>query len=234
MTLADVMSESRVWFSDDCQTEAALPVLPLWIDGHAYLTVAEGFGVVFCAQTGEALRRFPICGAAEVARACDAAEAALFHQSMSPDGPAMAARLFDLGRLLEAHLVHLAGLLLEESGLSREAAEAEIKAGVALLCQSGIPARARVLAIEAVSPEPLSGVLRDALPVLRGGGSVIVMTSSQAPSLLFAFAELTQRAGLRPGLFNVLHGGRSSREALFAASVARGNSGPDSLSVPEG
>lgn len=228
------MSESRVWFSDGCQADSALPVLPLWIDGHAYLTVAAGFGVAFCAQSGEALRRFPICGAAEIARAFEAADAALLDQSGGVDAPATAIQFLDLGRLLEEHLVHLAGLLLEESGLPRDAAEAEIRAARALLHQAGVSARARVLAIEATLPGLLSGVLRDALPVLRGGGSVIVMTSSQAPSLLFAFAELTQRAGWRPGVFNVLSGDRSSREALFAAIVARGNSGRDSLSVPQG
>lgn len=48
------------------------------------------------------------------------------------------------------------------------------------------------------------------------GDAVIALSSPAAPSVLFAFAELTSRAGVPAGVFNVLHGDGRASEALRA------------------
>ena len=41
--------------------------IPLWINGRAYLTVSDSFYDVLNPASGEAVRRVPLCGAAEAA-----------------------------------------------------------------------------------------------------------------------------------------------------------------------
>ena len=43
--------------------------IPLWIRGHAFLTVSDRFHDVVDPLTGEALYRVPLCGASEAAEA---------------------------------------------------------------------------------------------------------------------------------------------------------------------
>ena len=47
--------------------------IPLWINGHAFLTVSESFFEVVNPLTGQALRRVPLCGADEAMAAVTAA-----------------------------------------------------------------------------------------------------------------------------------------------------------------
>jgi acyl-CoA reductase-like NAD-dependent aldehyde dehydrogenase len=60
--------------------------IPMWVNGHAFLTVTKDFFTVTNPQTGEAIRRVPLCGASEAAEAVQAAQAA------QPAGPTWACR----------------------------------------------------------------------------------------------------------------------------------------------
>ena len=53
-----------------------LPVLPLWINGRAFLTIVSDFSEVTAAGTGKPLRKLPMCGPAEIAQALESAESA--------------------------------------------------------------------------------------------------------------------------------------------------------------
>ena len=59
--------------------------LPLWINGHAYLTMADAFLDVINPKTGELLRRTPLCGADAAGKAVAAAQAALPKWALDPD-----------------------------------------------------------------------------------------------------------------------------------------------------
>ena len=48
--------------------------IPMWVNGHAFLTVTKDFFTVTNPQTGEAIRRVPLCGASEAAEAVQAAD----------------------------------------------------------------------------------------------------------------------------------------------------------------
>ncbi len=217
MTLANVMFELR--FSDTDARVERLPVLPLWVDGHAYLTMTPVFGEVSSARSGQGLRRFPVCGSAEIERFLASAQAGLPLWA----GASMAERadvLRCLGGLFAEYGAHLAGLLVEESGQSDASALAEIEAVLASLQTLQPSEVAGVIAVRAMPAQPLFSALELVIPLLVAGCAVIVLSSPAAPSVLFAFAELTARAGLPDGVFNVLHGDSQTWAAVVNTGVA--------------
>ena len=48
--------------------------IPLWINGHAFLTVTQSFYDVVNPVTGEAVYRVPLCGTDEAAEAVQSTE----------------------------------------------------------------------------------------------------------------------------------------------------------------
>ncbi|SDH82368.1 hypothetical protein [Propionivibrio dicarboxylicus] len=206
------MTELRISEGD----VAALPVLPLWIGGHAYLSVCQQYGILLRAQSGVPVRRFPVCGEAEVARACESARGALVA------GAGGAASTEDCwcgwAGLVERYHGHLTGLLQEESGWAERAAADEVSAAAACLRDTGRSGQCCLAAIGPSPAAPISGLLRVAVPILRSGGAVIAVSSPNAPSVLVALAELSARAGLRPGAFSLLHGDTATWATLGAQS----------------
>lgn len=200
--------------------------IPLWIDGHAYLTMAETFFDVRNPKTGEVLRRVPLCGAGEAARAAAAAEGASRAWAARAAG-ARAALLAAVGDALDGYAAHFAELIVEETGCGIVAAAAEVAAAAVLLrggapgVASGLPATvpASVLAIVADDTAPLLGPLSLAVPALLGGATVVVKPSPKAPSPVFALAELTARSGFPGGVFNVLHGDDAAISGLCVAGA---------------
>ena len=193
--------------------DAHLPVLPLWIDGHACLTVTPAFGIVRRSCDGQALRRIPLCGQAEVARAQASARSALPGWARTSEGERREV-LLQLTTLVEAYHSHFVALLAEESGLGTSGSAAELAAVL-----EGLRSPLRVDAVEVTASvaeidSPFAGALQQAIPVLAAGGAAIVVTAPTAPSALVAFAELTGRCGVPSGVFNLLHGDASIRAML--------------------
>lgn len=210
------MFELRI--SDTDASAERLQVLPLWVDGHAYLTVTPVFGEVFSPLNGQGLRRFPVCGSAEIERSLASAQAGRTLWA----GASMAERsdvLCCLGALLSEYGAHLAGLLVEESGQSDARARAEIEAVLASLQNAQPSEVSGVVAVHAIPAQPLFSALKLVIPLLVAGCAVIVLSSPTAPSVLFAFAELTARAGLPGGVFNVLHGDSQTWAAVVNTGV---------------
>lgn len=195
-------------------------VLPLWIDGHPFLTMVQEFCDVRDAS-GKLLRRTPLTGAGEAQAAADAARRA------QPAWQALAAEarsklLAAAADALDAYAAHFAGLIGEETGFAADAAAAEVAAAVAALraaasdCQSGeAPA---VLALVAGRDAPLAAPLARSLAALAAGATVVVKPSPHAPSALFALAEVFAEAGFPGGVFNIVHGDEASVDGLCAAS----------------
>lgn len=190
--------------------------IPLWVNGHAFLTVAETFFDVIDAQTGEAVRRVPLCGAEE---AQEAATAALAAQ------PAWAAlsgseRLVHLQALADAlagYAGHFAKLVRQETGKSETDAAAEVEAAVAALRKAGPASAAGVVAVVTDAGRPLAALVETVAAVLAGGGTVVVKPSPKAPSAAFALCELSGRAGWPAGVLNLMQGDEAAIEGLCAA-----------------
>lgn len=180
--------------------------VPLWIDGHAFLTMAPAFRDVCNPFNGAVLRRTPMCDADTVRQAVSVAQSALASWAALP-GEARTALLAALGEALASYGAHFAGLVGEESGLDSITATAEIEASVALLQNTAGAGAPAVLGVVGNSTSPLLGVLRLAAPALSAGAVVVVRPNPQTPSALFALAELTGRCGFPDGVFNIVHGG---------------------------
>ncbi len=187
--------------------------IPLWINGHAYLTMAPTFLDVRNPVSGAILRRTPLCGAGEAHKAAEAAQAALGAWFAQAAGQ-RAALLSAVGDALAAYTEHFARLIAEETGKALDAATAEVGAAVLLLRSATGSALGGVVAIVSDDGAPLSGALSHAVPALSGGATVVVKPSPKAPSAVFALAELTARSGLPAGVFNVLQGDEAAVEGL--------------------
>jgi acyl-CoA reductase-like NAD-dependent aldehyde dehydrogenase len=199
------------------QTSDDALAFPLWINGHAYLTMAANFFDVRNPKTGEVLRRTPLCGADEAAKAVAAAQAALPKWAGLPVA-ARAVLLAAVGEALAGYAAHFAKLIVEETGKEAEAAAAEVAAAVALLRGASATALSGVIAIVSDDTAPLLGPLSRAVPALLGGATLVLKPSPKAPSPIFALAELTARNGFPGGVFNILQGDEAAVEGLCAAS----------------
>ncbi len=198
------------------------PALPLWINGHAYLTVVDRFFDIAKADGSETLRRTPLCGADAVAEAVSAARAAL---------PAWAAAsatqrqqlLLDTAASLEGYASHFAKLIGEETGKAAADADAEVATAVATLRHCAAPSaqpstlsKPAILGLLGDAAEPLLAAAALIGPALAAGAALVVKPSPRAPSCGLALAELLTRAGLADGVCNVVHGDEAVIEALAA------------------
>ena len=202
----------------ETQWQNELPVIPLWIDGHAYLTITAGFATVRRAADGLALRRIPLCAAPEIEAALRSAHAALAAWSTLP----IAQRrqfLAAVGEALSGYAGHFAALIEEETGKSRIEAENEVSEASRCLRvdREAGDTDTGVLAIAGDDAQPLAGFLRLAVPAWLAGAVVIVRTPAGAPSALFALAELTARCGWPNKVFCLLHNDAGTNKALRAA-----------------
>lgn len=203
-----------------------VPALPLWINGHAYLTCVKDFYTLHDARSQAALRRVPLCGMDEVAEAVQVATQAL--QSPQPASVTVQA-LHDMAdTLAEPRFArHFAALLAEEAGFSDVAAEAEVAAAVTALRAASAPVSpaaaipvsgGQVWALLTDASQPLAAVARwlaESLP--QGQGQALILKPSpKAPSCALALSELASRAGIADGRVNLVQGDDAALDALAA------------------
>lgn len=199
------------------QTDAPLAI-PLWINGHAYLTLAPAFQDVRNPVSCQVLRRTPLCGAAEAQKAVEAAQAALPLWCAQP-ASTRAALLAAVGEALAGYSGHFARLIVEETGKESPAAEAEVGKAVALLCGSlsaDASGAAGVMGIVGNAAAPLLDPLLLAVPALMAGAVVVIKPNPEMPSAIFALAELTGRCAFPGGVFSILHGAEAAVDGLRA------------------
>lgn len=193
--------------------------IPLWINGHAYLSVGESFYDVVNPQTGQALRRVPLCGAGEAAEAVAAARAA------QPQWAEMGlnARRVCLAALadgLERYAGHFAKLLGQDIALDDDTAAAEVAAAVAALRGVEVGATG-IVGVVVDAERPLSAAAAAIAPALLAGAAVVIKPSPRAPSAVFALCELSARAEWPAGVLNLLQGDSAAIEGLCAAGIER-------------
>lgn len=193
--------------------------IPMWINGHAFLTACQDFYVVTNPLTGEALRRVPLCGADEANAAIAAARAA------QPDWAAMGlpARRVCLTRLAEAldrYAGHFAKLLTQECGCDEAAAAAQVAAAVAALQDAAVGATG-VVGVVLDASRPLAAFAEVLAPAALAGASIVVKPSPKAPSAVFALCELATRAEWPAGVLNLLQGDLAALRGLAAGGLDR-------------
>ncbi len=195
--------------------------VPLWIDGHPYLTLGHGLLDVVNPVTGIALRRVPLSGADEAAVAIGAARAA--GSDWAARSPAERQSLLSaLAQALAGLADHFAGLVGEETGADEAVVAAEIAAVVAGLEHPGTRGSSGVTVVIGDAASPLGSVALPVAEALAAGGTAVIKPSPRAPGAAYAFCELSARAGLPPGILNLVQGDEAAVEGLCAhAEVAR-------------
>ncbi len=193
--------------------------IPLWINGHVYLSMGESLYDVVSPRTGETLRRVPLCGAGEAAQAVAAARAA------QPEWAEMGlnARRVCLNALadgLEQYAGHFAKLLGQETLLDDEAAAAEVKAAVAALRAAEV-GETGIVGVIVDAERPLSAAAAAIAPALLAGAAVVIKPSPRAPAAVFVLCELSARAEWPGGVLNLLQGDTAAIEGLCVAGVER-------------
>lgn len=193
--------------------------IPLWVNGHALLTVTQDFFDVIHPTTGEAIRRVPLCGATEAAEAVAAARAA---QPLWAE-MGMQARRVCLGRLadaLENYAGHFAKLLGQEIAGDEVTATAEVAAAVVAL-RSATVGETGVFGLVLDNTRPLQSFAESLAPAVMAGATVVVKPSPKAPSAIFALCELSARAEWPAGVLNLLQGDAAAIEGLCGSAIDR-------------
>lgn len=193
--------------------------IPMWINGHAFLTVTEAFYEVTNPATGEAIRRVPLCGASEageVVRAAQAAQPAWATMGM----PARRVCLTNLAEALERYTGHFAQLLVQECGFDEARATGEVGEAVAAL-QGAMVGETGVFGLVLDASRPLAGFAEAIAPALMAGATVVVKPSPKAPSAVYALCELSGRAEWPAGVLNLLQGDSAAIEGLCLSGVDR-------------
>jgi succinate-semialdehyde dehydrogenase/glutarate-semialdehyde dehydrogenase len=181
--------------------------------------------------TGAKLGSIPNAGQAETARAIAAAEAAwpAWRARTAKDRATLLKRWHDL---MMAHQDDLAVLMTAEQGKPLAEAKGEIAYAASFIewfAEEGkriygdvIPGhqtdkrimvlRQPVGVVAAITPWnfPAAMITRKAGPALASGCTIIVKPATQTPFSALAMAELADRAGIPPGVFNVVTGSASA------------------------
>jgi succinate-semialdehyde dehydrogenase/glutarate-semialdehyde dehydrogenase len=203
-----------------------------YIDGE-WLETAES-GETFAVtnpSTGEVLAVLPNCGVPEARRAIAAAEAAQSEWE-ARTGKARAAVLRKLYDLMVEHADDLAAIMTAEQGKPVAEAKGEVLYGASYVEWFGEEAKRvygdtipghqpdkRIIIIKqpvgvvaTITPWnfPNSMLARKMAPALAAGCAVVSKPAAETPLSAIALAVLAERAGLPPGLFNLLPSTHSS------------------------
>lgn len=193
--------------------------------------------------TGDVISTVPAMGAAEAARAIDAAQNAL-PSWKSLDAASRARALRRWNDLVLEHEEDLARLLTAEQGKPLADAHAEVAYAASFIDWYAEEARRvygevipgpssdrRILALKepvgvcaAITPWnfPYAMVTRKAAAALAAGCTMVLKPAEQTPLCALALMELAQRAGVPPGVLNIVTGDPVAiGEVLTASPVVR-------------
>ena len=202
-----------------------------YIDGRWCDADGGGTLEVVDPASGAALGRVPDMGGAETRRAIDAASAA-WPAWRAKTGKERAAIMRAWFELMREHTDDLAALMTAECGKPLAEARGEIAYAASFVEWFGeeakrvygdlVPTHApgkRVLVqkqpigvVGAITPWnfPSAMITRKCAPALAVGCPVVVKPSELTPYSALALAELAERAGVPPGVFNVVVGSRAA------------------------
>lgn len=186
--------------------------------------------------TGEVLAQAPLSGAADVARAVQAASAAWPAWRRTPAGDRIQP-LFRLKTILDAHTAEIARLTTLECGKTVIESEAEMKRAIENVeVASGIPSlmlgtnlediasgidelmiRQPVGVVGVITPFNFPGMVPMwFLPYAVACGNTVVLKPSEKTPLTMAHVmRLFAEAGIPPGVINLVHGGKDAVDAML-------------------
>src|SRR6187455_1972337 len=186
--------------------------------------------------TGDVLAEAPLSGAADVAKAVDAASKALHTWRRTPAGDRIQP-LFRLKALLDANFSEIAKLVTQECGKTLAESEGELKRGIENVeVATGIPSMMMGSNLEDIAsgidelmirqPVGVVGIITPfnfpgMIPLwflpyaVACGNTVILKPSEKTPLTMAKVLELVEAAGFPPGVVNLVHGGKDAVDALL-------------------
>ena len=215
--------------------EPATDIIPHWIGGQA-VPGTGGTAPVYNPSLGRVARQAALATAAEAQYAVAAATEALPAWARLP-ALRRARVLFRFKELLDAHAKDLARIISEEHGKTLEDAHGEVVRGIEVVeFACGAPQLLKGEFSDSVGTGVDSYSLRQPLGVVAGvtpfnfpvmvplwmipmalacGNTFVLKPSERDPSASILLAGLLHRAGLPPGVFNVLQGDKAAVDALI-------------------
>jgi malonate-semialdehyde dehydrogenase (acetylating)/methylmalonate-semialdehyde dehydrogenase len=186
--------------------------------------------------TGDVLAEAPLSGAADVAKAVDAASKALPGWRRTPAGDRIQP-LFRLKALLDDNFTEIAKLVTQECGKTIAESEGELKRGIENVeVATGIPSlmmgsslediasgidelmiRQPVGVVAVITPFNFPGMIPLwFLPyAVACGNTVVLKPSEKTPLTMARMLQLIEQAGFPPGVVNLVHGGKDAVDALL-------------------
>ncbi len=209
--------------------------VPILVGGQWNSPNVEKWGNVYNPSAGEVIKQVPMCGAAEVDAAVQAAQAAYASWSTTP-ATKRGDILFAYRHLLNEHFEELSKIISLENGKTLEEARGDMRRGLEVVdfaCGIGQLAKGENLpqladGVDAMTSREPIGVCAGIAPfnfpamvpmwmyplAIACGNTFIMKPSEKVPLTVNRLAELFMEAGLPDGVFNVVHGGRDVVEAL--------------------
>ena len=211
-------------------------IVPVFVDGRLFVPETLDFEAIYNPSTGQGLGKTPHCQSELIDRAVTSAQSAFAAWSQVP-AIERARVFFRYRRLLEVHFDELAALVTREHGKTLAESRAEVQRGLEMVeFACGLPSLLMGQNLPNIASDVDAECMRYPLGVCVGitpynfpnmvplwmfpvaivcGNSFILKPSEKVPLSAVRLAELLHEAGLPPGVFNVVHGGRACVEHLL-------------------
>ncbi len=210
--------------------------VPMLDGGNWRTSSSTSTADVFNPSTGEVIARVPLCDEAETAAVVESAARALPEWSETPVVE-RARVMFKFRQLIEEHFDELAALITREHGKTLPESRAEVQRGLELVeFACGVPSMLMGDTLPNIAASVDAETMRHPVGVCVGitpynfplmvpmwmfpmaiacGNTFILKPSEKVPLSAVRLGELLVEAGLPAGVFNIVHGDRTSVEVLL-------------------
>jgi malonate-semialdehyde dehydrogenase (acetylating)/methylmalonate-semialdehyde dehydrogenase len=213
-----------------------------YINGRWVDSKSSEYADVVNPATGETLASVPLNGAADVAMAAEAAQAAFPEWRRTPPGDRIQ-HLFHLKQLLEESFEDISRTLVTENGKTLGEAKGEVRRGienVEVAC--GIPSLMQGRNLEDIARGIDEVMIRQPIGVCAAitpfnfpamiplwflpyaiacGNTMIVKPSEKVPLTMQHFFRIAEKVGLPPGVLNLVNGAKDTSDAILDHPLIR-------------
>jgi malonate-semialdehyde dehydrogenase (acetylating) / methylmalonate-semialdehyde dehydrogenase len=220
----------------------AVEIVKLLVGGQWEASRASRLGKVYNPSTGQVIAHVPLCSAADVDRAVQAAAKALPAWAETPVVE-RARIMFRFRELLTRHADELAHSVTREHGKTLAESRASVQRGVEMVeFACGIPSLVMGQVLENIAGNVDCETVRHPVGVCAGitpfnfpamvplwmfpvalvcGNTFVLKPSEKVPLTAIRMAELLMEAGLPAGVFNLIHGDKECVDALLTHPLVR-------------
>src|SRR5512141_77185 len=207
-----------------------------YIDGKWVKPEDSEYLDVINPATGECIAQTPLCGAADVAAAAEAAAAALPGWRQMPVQERVQP-LFKLRDLLKSHADEIARTITNEAGKTLDESRAEmVRAVENVEVACGMPMLAKGEFVEDIAPGIVEIMIRETVGVgatiapcnfpgmiafwylpyaIACGNTYVMKPSEKVPMTMQLIFRLMEQAGLPKGVVNLVNGSKDAVDAIL-------------------